>query len=103
MEIVFHKGACSAHHSNMSTMILRAGSTGYTQACCAMYSLRMSFCTVPRSWSLPTPWRSAADVEAEQDRRRPVDRHRRRDLVERDAAEQILHVGERRDRDPAAP
>src|SRR6266571_4145916 len=51
MEIVFHRGAWVAHHSNMSTMILSAGSTGYTHACCAMYSLRMSFCTVPRSFS----------------------------------------------------
>jgi len=42
-------------------------------------------------------------VEAEQQRRRPVDRHGRGDLVERDAAEQVFHVGERRDRDAALP
>ena len=41
-------------------MIFSAGSTGYTQACWAMYSLRMSFCTVPRSFSLGTPCFSAA-------------------------------------------
>jgi hypothetical protein len=42
-------------------------------------------------------------VEAEQQRRWSIDRHGRRDLVERDAAEQVFHVGERRDRDAALP
>ena len=41
-------------------------------------------------------------VEQEQQRRRRVDRHRRRDLVERDPVEQDLHVGERVDRDAGA-
>ena len=53
-------GALSLHHSNMSTMSLSAGSGGYTQACCAWYSFRMSFWTVPRSRSKGTPCRSAA-------------------------------------------
>ncbi len=44
-----------------------------------------------------------ADVEREHDRRGRVDRHRGRDLAERDAAEERLHVGERVDRDPFAP
>jgi hypothetical protein len=39
-----------------------------------------------------------ADVEREQHRRRRVDRHRGRDLVERDPVEQRLHVLERVDR-----
>ena len=39
-----------------------------------------------------------ADVEPQQHRRRRVDRHRRRDLAERDAGEERLHVGERVDR-----
>ncbi len=39
-------------------------------------------------------------VEAEQDHRRPVDGHRRGDLVERDPLEQRLHVVQARDRDP---
>ena len=37
------------------------------------------------------------DVEAPQDDRRPVDGHRGRHLVERDAVEQHLHVGQRTD------
>jgi hypothetical protein len=40
-------------------------------------------------------------VEAEEDDRRPVDRHRDGDLVERDPVEQRLHVGQRGDRDAA--
>ena len=43
-----------------------------------------------------------ADVEREQHRRRRVDRHRRRDLAERDAGEERLHVRERVDRDALA-
>ncbi len=42
------------------------------------------------------------DVEGEQDRGGGVDRHRGRDLAERDPGEQRLHVGERVDRDPLA-
>ncbi len=42
------------------------------------------------------------DVEREQHRRRRVDRHRRRHLVERDIAEQARHVVERRDADALA-
>ena len=41
-------------------------------------------------------------VEEQQQRRGRVDRHRRRDLVERNAVEQDLHVGERVDRDAGA-
>jgi hypothetical protein len=55
-----------------------------------MYSFRMSFWTVRR------------DVEGDEGRRRGVDRHRRRDLAERDLSEQDLHVGEARDRDADA-
>ena len=71
---------------------------------CAMYSFRMSVWIVPRSLSRVTPWRLAdADVEREQHRRRRIDRHRRRDLPERDAVEQQLHVLERVDRDALTP
>ena len=38
------------------------------------------------------------DVEREQDRRRRIDRHRGRDVAERDSAEERLHVLERVDR-----
>ena len=41
-------------------------------------------------------------VEKQEQRRRRVDRHRRRDVGERDAGEQDLHVGERVDRDAGA-
>ena len=58
--MVFQRGVCCDPHSNMSTMTFSAGSTGYTQACCAMYYLRMSFCTVPRSVAIGTPCFSAA-------------------------------------------
>src|SRR5258708_24498279 len=43
------------------------------------------------------------DVEGPEDDRGPVDRHRRRDLVERNAREQVFHVLEARDRDTALP
>ena len=42
-------------------------------------------------------------VEQQQDRRRRVDRHRGRDLVERDLVEADPHVLDRVDRDPGAP
>ena len=44
-----------------------------------------------------------AGVEREQDRGGRVDRHRRRDLAERDPVEERLHVRERVDRDSLAP
>jgi hypothetical protein len=43
-----------------------------------------------------------ARVEGERDRRRAVDRHRRRDLAERDAGEERLHVLQRVDRNALA-
>ena len=42
-------------------------------------------------------------VEAEQDDRRPVDRHRCGDPIERNAFEQRLHVGQAGDGHPALP
>jgi hypothetical protein len=60
MEMGLYLGAFFEAHSNMSSMSRRAGSGGNTQACCAWYSLRMSFCTVPRSLWNGTPCRSAA-------------------------------------------
>ena len=69
----------------------------------AMYSLRMSFCTVPESFARAIP-RSFGDddVHREQRRRRRVDRHRRRHLVERNLGEQRVHVVDRVDRDAHA-
>ena len=88
----------------MSTTSRIDGAGGKIHSFWAMYSLRMSVCTVPDSRSRATPCCSPThDVEREQHRRRRVDRHRRRHLAERDAREQRLHVGERVDRDPLAP
>ena len=87
----------------MSVTSRSDGSGGKIHSFWAMYSFRMSVWIVPRS----AVGRDAlalgdADVEGEQDRRRRVDRHRRRDLAERDAGEERLHVGERVDRDALA-
>ena len=63
----------------------------------------MSFWIVPDSAPSATPCRLRdGDVEREQDDRRRVDRHRRRDAVERDAVEQRRHVLDRVDRDADA-
>ena len=70
----------------------------------AMNSFRMSFWMVPETLppvgTLPL---GHHQVHREDHRRRRVDRHRRRDVGERDAVEQRLHVGERRDRHAALP
>ena len=67
----------------------------------AMYSLRMSFWVVPRSCSDGHALLLADQlVEQQQHRGRRVDRHRRRDLVERDLVERGPHVVDRVDRDP---
>ena len=69
----------------------------------AMYSLRMSFWTVPRSLLRRDALLLADElVEQQQHRRGRVDRHRRRDLVERDAVEGRPHVVERVDRHAGA-
>ncbi len=68
-----------------------------------MYSLRTSFWTVPRSCSRRDALLLADQlVEQQQDGRRRVDRHRRRDLVERDPIEADAHVLDRVDRDAGA-
>ena len=70
----------------------------------AMYSLRMSFCVVPRS-CLRRHALLLADqlVEQQQHGGRRVDRHRRGHLVERDAVEHAAHVVDRVDRHAGAP
>ena len=68
-----------------------------------MYSLRMSAWMVPPSCSAETPCALGhAHVLGEHDRGRRVHRHRGGDLVERDAPEQVLHVGQRVDGDALA-
>ena len=69
----------------------------------AMYSLRMSFWVVPRSCSAGHALLLADElVEEQQHARRRVDRHRGRDLVERDPVERRAHVVDRVDRDAGA-
>ena len=69
----------------------------------AMYSLRMSFWVVPRSCSrLHALLLADQLVEQQQHRGGRVDRHRRRDLVERDAVEHPPHVVDRVDGDAGA-
>ncbi len=41
-------------------MIRMLGRTGEIHSFCAMNSLSMSFCVVPRSFAEATPWRSPA-------------------------------------------
>ena len=65
-----------------------------------MYSLSTSFWIVPVSCVAGHALALADElVEQHQQRRRSVDRHRRRHLVERDAVEQDAHVLDRVDRD----
>jgi hypothetical protein len=64
-----------------------------------MYSLSTSFWIVPLSFSPARPAPRDELVEQQQHGGRRVDRHRRRDLVERDAVEEQPHVVDRVDRD----
>ena len=68
-----------------------------------MYSLRMSVWIVPaEALRRDALLLCRDDVEGEHDRRRRVDRHRRRDLADVDALEERLHVIERVDGDALA-
>ena len=70
----------------------------------AMYSLRMSFWTVPCSALAATPCRRAdRHVEGEQDGGGGVDRHRRRDPLERDALEAARRMSSSEAIDDADP
>ncbi len=60
IEIVFQFGTRSMQNSIMSTISRRWGSGGKIHSFWAMYSLRMSFCSVPRSRPQSTPCSSAA-------------------------------------------
>ena len=67
----------------------------------AVYSLRMSFCVVPVILLRRDPLLLGDElVEQQQDGGRGVDRHRGRDLAQRDLVEQELHVRQRIDRNP---
>ena len=57
---------------------------------CAMYSFRMSVWIVPRSSDRADALLlTDTQVEGEEDRRRRVDRHRRRHLTQRNAANSV--------------
>ena len=72
----------------------RCGSGANSHSFCAMYSLKMSVCSVPLSGStgdaLPL---GGHQVHAEHRDGGAADRHRRRRLVQRDAVEEHVHVG----------
>ena len=50
----------SAQYSIRSPIRRRCGSGANSHSFCAMYSLKMSVCSVPLSTPRSTPWRSAA-------------------------------------------
>ncbi len=86
----------------MSTISRRWGSGGKIHSFWAMYSLRMSFCSVPRSRPPVDPLLLGGDQqEREQHLGGAVDRHRHRDVAERDPGEEVDHVLAGADRDPA--
>src|SRR5438445_605272 len=60
MLMVFHFGMWRVPNSMVSTTSLSDGSGGKRNSFCAIYSLRMSFCSVPPSFSIATPCFSAA-------------------------------------------
>ena len=67
-----------------------------------MYSFRMSFCVVPpKRCPRDAPLLGRGDVHRPDDRGRAVDRHGGGHLIQRDAVQQHLHVGQRRDRHAA--
>jgi hypothetical protein len=55
MEMVFHLGTRSVQKAIRSVIKRMCGSGGNIHSFCAMYSLRISFCTVPVSFSEGTP------------------------------------------------
>jgi len=57
--MVFHFGTCRAQKPKMSVISRREGRGGKRYVPRAMYSLRMSFCTVPERDSHATPCRRA--------------------------------------------
>ena len=78
------------------------GRGGKMNSFCAWYSFRMSFCSVPPIRARAHTRRfGVGDEHREHDRGGAVDRHRRRDRAEVDAAVEVLDVGERVDRDAA--
>ncbi len=79
------------------------GSGGQIQVPRDAYSLRMSFWMVPVSFARGHALLlGGGDVEGQQDRGGAVDREAGADLVQRDAVEQDLGVGQRVDRDADA-
>ena len=99
MLIVFQRGISRVPNSIVSTTRRIEGSGGKRNSFCAMYSFRMSFWSVPPSLARAMPRFSAAAMYIAQNHGgRAVDGHGGRDLVQRDAVEEDLHVGQGGDR-----
>ena len=97
-------GTCRVPNSIVSTTSRIDGRGGKMYSFCAMYSLRMSFCSVPHSCvQSDALLLGDGQVHRPEIGRRRVDGHRRRDVAERDAVEQHLHVGQRGDATPHLP
>ena len=98
--MVFHFGISARQYLKMSAISRSEGLGGKMYVPRAMYSFSTSFWIVPVSWSPVTPCSSADElVQQQQQRGGGVDRHRRGDLVQRDAVEQHPHVVDRVDGD----
>ena len=82
----------------------RCGSGANSHSFCAMYSLKMSVCRVPLSLPRSTPWRSAATRYMQNTGTAgPLIVIDVVVVLERDAAEEDVHVGGRVDGDAAVP
>src|ERR1051325_768285 len=102
MLIVFHWGTRWLPNSNVSSTRRSDGSGGKMNIFCAWYSFRMSFFVLRAAGELLEREAAALrrrEVHGPHDGRRPVDRHRHADLVERQLVEERLHVGGRVDGD----
>ena len=87
--MVFHCGTCSVQNSIMSTMSRMCGSGGKIHSFWAMYSLRMSFCSVPpQSGPRDALLFGGDQQEGKEHLGRSVDGHRHRDVTERDLVEE---------------
>ena len=87
-------GSRAAQYSIRSPISRRCGSGPKSHSFWAMYSLKMSVCSVPLSRPVSTPARSAAtSIMQKTGHGGAADRHRGGHLREVDALEEHLHVG----------
>ena len=98
----FHDGVWPLVHSNRSTISLSEGSTGKDPG--VLGDKLLEDVVLQGSLELvdgDTLLLGRGNEEAEDDRGRTIDRHRDRDLIERNTVEQRLHVGQRGNGDAA--